>query len=204
MGCTSAPPSSSLQPHTPPGFLTVIHKNRLSHPFLSIRLPFCRQLGQFPKLGESWEIRQSVPISFSSFTELPPVVVIFTDITLNAIYIYKTLVNLSLSENYSFATPWRNFLEMAREIRQNLNSFEVSAQCFREAGMSQVFMLSGLNLKCCWIISTFIECLGPLIDGGKNKMGKEKVCWLMAFIMPKMLCCITSAGKNNLNETHRI
>lgn len=85
-------------------------------------------------------------------------------------------MTLSLSENYSFVTLWLNFLEMARDIRQNLNGFEASAQCFRDAGTPQVFMLSGLNLNSCCVMSTSTECLCPLIDGEKDNMGKGEVC----------------------------
>lgn len=68
------------------------------------------------------------------------------------------------------------FLGNGKRYQTEPKWIEVSAQCFRDAGTPQVFMLSGLNLNSCCVMSTSTECLCPLIDGEKDNMGKGEVC----------------------------
>jgi len=110
-------------------------------------------LGNSQLRQESREIRQSIPIP-------PPISEhcstsgsnLYRCYFQNAIQIYKTLANLSLSENHNFDTLQLNFLEMARDIRQTLNEFQLSAQHFGDAGASLFFTWPGLNLNCCCVI----------------------------------------------------
>lgn len=189
MSCTSAPTFSlTTAPYTV-RFPYSYSQNQMVTPLSFLKGHLSANNLDNSKLKlKSWEVRQSVPIPFSNFWTTTCGGNLYRCYFQNAICIYKTLVNLSLSENYSFVTLWLNFLEITRKMRQNRNGFEVSAQCFRDAGTSQLFMLSGLNLKCCWVISTSTKYLCPLVR--KIKWEKERYVELWHLLCLK--CCAAS------------